>query len=229
MTTLTAERAASAIATGRSMGHLALHYGDEAEGPVAAKLLKAIGLVETQMLPVPGGNFYRFVVGDSHFARGDGIVYLSALPEPQRKLIEAIHASFGVGTDDEHEAVKGWRAMMTADPEASFHFGFLLDSLEDLERIVLDLREKAESDPDFKGRINIVLNRARPGDADVDARLDASPIYGDVTRYAYGRNGVQAFIETDILKAGQLGDSMVVELDYVFPDKEQHVLSVVEL
>ncbi len=63
----------------------------------------------------------------------------------------------------------------------------------------------------------------------MDARLDASPVYGDVTRYAYGRNGVQAFIETDILKAGQLGDSMVVELDFVFPGKDQHVLSVVEL
>lgn len=228
MTIATAEHDSGTI-RGRSMGHLALHYGEPADGPVAARLLEAIGLVETQMLPLPQGNFYRFVVGDGHYARGDGIIYLSALPEPQRKLIEAIHESFGVGTDDEHDVIKGWRAMMAADPEASFHFGFLLDSLEDLERIVLDLRAKAENDPDFKGRINIVLNRARQGDAEVDARLDASPVYGDVTRYAYGRNGVQAFIETDILKAGQLGDSMVVELDFVFPGKDQHVLSVVEL
>lgn len=217
------------IMTGRTMGHLALHYGEAADGPLAAKLLEAIGLVQTQMLPLPQGNFYRFVVASGHYARGDGIVYLSALPEPQRKLIDAIHASFGVGTSEEHEAVQGWRAMMAADPEASFHFGFLLESLEDLERIVLDLRDKAENDPDFTGRINIVLNRARQGDDEVDARLDASPVYGDVTRYAYGRNGVQAFIETDILKAGQLGDSMVVELDYIFPDKDQHLLSVVEL
>ena len=78
-----------AAPTGRSMGHIALHYGDPADGPAAAKLLKHIGLVETQMLPLPGGNFYRFVVGDGHYARGDGIVYLSALPEPQRKLIAA--------------------------------------------------------------------------------------------------------------------------------------------
>lgn len=228
MTTLTAERS-EAAASGRSMGHIALHYGEPGDGPLAAKLLETIGLVQTQMLPLPSGNFYRFVVGNGHFARGDGIVYLSALPEPQRKLIEAIHTAFAVGTDGEHELVKGWRDMMAADPEASFHFGFLLDSLEDLERIILDLRESAENDPDMKGRVNIVLNRARPGDADVDARLDASPAFGDVTRYAYGRNGVQAFIETDILKAGQLGDSMVVELDYVFPGKDQHVLSVVEL
>lgn len=215
--------------TGRSMGHLALHYQDASEAEVAAELLRTIGLVETQMLPLPQGNFYRFVVGNNHYARGDGILYLSAMPEAQRMLIETIHSQLGVGSDNEHEAVKGWRAMMAADPEASFHFGFLLDSLEDLENIVLNLRERAETDPLFKGRINIVLNRALAGDADVDARLDASPIYGPVTRYAYGRNGVQAFIETDILKSGQLGDSMVIELDYVFPDKEQHVLSVVEL
>lgn len=224
MTTTSAPPAGD-TATGRSMGHVALHYGDAADGPLAARLLAAIGLVETQMLPLPGGNFYRFVVEGRHFARGDGIVYLSAVPEPQRKLAEAIHAAFGVGTDDEHEVVKGWREMMTADPEASFHFGFLLESLEDLERIVGALR----SDPELGKRTNIVLNRPRPGDSEIDARLDASPVFGGVSRYAYGRAGVQAFIETDLLKAGQLGDSMVVELDFVFPDQSQHILSVVEL
>jgi hypothetical protein len=211
--------------SGRSMGHVALHYGEPAEGPLAARLLSTIGLVETQMLPLPGGNFYRFVVEGRHFARGDGIVYLSALPEPQRKLVDAIHAAFAVGTDNEHDVVKDWREMMTADPEASFHFGFLLESLEDLEQIVQALR----GDPELKERTNIVLNRPRPGDSGIDARLDASPVFEGVTRYAYGRAGVQAFIETDLLKAGQLGDSMVVELDFVFPDHAQHILSVVEL
>jgi hypothetical protein len=212
-----------------SMGHLAVHYHDQSDADVAAKLLRTIGLEETQMLPLPQGNFYRYVVGSQHFARGDGIIYLSALPEPQRLLIDAINSQLHVGEANEHPAVQGWRDMMKADPEASFHFGFLMNSLEDLEAVVLDLREKAANDPTFKGRINIVLNRALPGDPDVDARLDASPIYGDVTRHAYGRGGVQAFIETDILRSGQLGDSMVIELDYVFPDRTQHVLSVVEM
>ena len=119
--------------------------------------------------------------------------------------------------------------MMDSDFEASFHFGFLLNSLEDLERIILELQDRAENDPDFKGRIKLGFNRARPGDPAVDARLDASPVYGEVTRYAYGSHGVQAFVETDLLKAGQLGDSMVIELDYVFPGYDQHVLSVVEM
>ncbi|OCC25126.1 hypothetical protein MB02_00035 [Croceicoccus estronivorus] len=214
---------------GRSMGHLALHYGNAEDGPKAAKLLALLGLVETQVLPFPNGNFYRFVVDDQHFARGDGIMYLSALPEPQLKLIETIHEALRVGTSDEHEAVKGMRQMMDNDFEASFHFGFLLNSLEDLERIILDLKDRAENDPDLKGRIKIGLNRARKGNPEIDARLDASPLYGDVTRFAYGSNGVQAFVETDLLKAGQLGDAMVIELDYVFPGYDQHVLSVVEM
>ncbi|MCC2603114.1 hypothetical protein [Sphingopyxis yananensis] len=214
--------------SGLSMGHLAVHYYDASDAEVAAKLLRAIGLVETQMLPLPQGNFYRYVVGENHFARGDGIIYLSALLEPQRILIDAITSKLGVGTAEEDPAVQGFRDMMSQDPEASFHFGFLMNSLEELEAIVLDLREKAETDPDFKDRINIVLNRAMKGDADVDARLDASPIYADATRFAYGRRGVQAFIETDILRSGQLGDKMVIELDYVFPDSDSHILSVVE-
>jgi hypothetical protein len=73
------------------------------------------------------------------------------------------------------------------------------------------------------------MNRARPGDAAVDARLDASPLFGDVSRCAYGRNGVQVFIETDIFKGGQLGDAMMLEFDYVFPGNDSHILSVVEL
>ncbi|MEO0031053.1 MAG: hypothetical protein RIS94_811 [Pseudomonadota bacterium] len=212
-----------------SMGHLALHYRSAEDGPAAARLLKELGLCETQVLPLPNGNFYRFVVNSGHFSRGDGIVYLSALPEPQARLIAAIHAALRVGTDSEDDAVKGYRAMMATDFEASFHFGFLVASLEELEAIVLRLRDLNESDPALKGRLNIGMNRARRGDAKVDARLDASPVFGTCTRYAYGSNGVQVFIETDLVRAGQLGENMYFELDYVFPGSDSHILSVVEL
>lgn len=212
-----------------SMGHMALHYGPAAEGPAAAKLMKLLGFSETQALALPEGNFYRFVVDPKHHSRGDGIIYLSALPEPQAKLIDVIHDLLKVGTADEHEAVRGMREMMLSDFEASFHLGFLIESLEDLETMILNLRQKSETDPELRGRIKIGMNRARPGNLDVDSRLDASPLFGGVTRYAYGRNGVQVFVETDLLKAGQLGDSLVLEFDYVFPGFENHVLSVVEL
>lgn len=220
---------AKATAAELSMGHLALHYGTAEEGPAASRLLQELGLRETQVLPLPGGNFYRFVVNAGHFSRGDGIVYLSALPEPQAKLIAAIHAALRVGTDNEDDAVTGYRAMMATDYEASFHFGFLVSSLEDLEGIVLRLRGLNETDPLLKGRLNIGMNRARRGNPEVDARLDASPVFGSCSRFAYGSNGVQVFVETDLVRSGQLGESMVFELDYVFPGYDSHILAVVEL
>jgi len=211
-----------------TMGHIALHYGKKEDGPAAAKLLSLVGFTETQRIPFPNGDFYRFVVNDRHYARGDGIIYLSVVPEAQQKLVSAVREALHIGRADEHPAVGDMRAALQSDPEYSFHFGVLIDSLEALEGMLLDLRKANESDPDLKGRINIVVNRAAPGNADVDARLDASPIYGGVTRYAYGKNGVQAFIETDILTSGTLGESMVLEFDYVFPGYDRHVLSVVE-
>ena len=228
-TTAPARPFATGTESERTMGHLALHYGEASDGPIAARLLKAMGLVETQVLPLPNGNFYRFVANKGHVERGDGIIYLSALPEPQLKLIEAIKTALRIGTADEHEAVKGYREMLVSDPEASFHFGFLIESLEDLEAMVLNLRELAANDPDFKGRMEIGMNRARRGDAEVDARLDASPVFGPCERYAYGSGGVQVFVSTDVVKAGQLGDRMYFEFDYVFPDKAEHILSIVNL
>ena len=213
-----------------TMGHIALHYGKPEEGPLAARLLTLLGFKETQDLPLPDGtHFYRFVIDERHHARGDGIFYLSAVPEPQRNLVDAVREALKVGTADEHPAVGGMRGMLEYDPESSFHVGLLLDSLETLEETVLNLRRLSETDPELKGRIKIKLNRAMRGTPEVDARLDASPLYGDVDRYAYGRNGVQAFIETDILTSGTLGESMVIELDYVFPGYTSHVLSVVEM
>lgn len=212
-----------------TMGHLALHYGTADDGPAAARLLQIAGLKETQVLPLENGNFYRFVVSNGHFARGDGIVYLSCLPEPQARLIKAIHDALRVGTDNEDEAVAGFRAMMAQDFEASFHFGFLVESLDELERMVLTLEDLGQNDPAFKGRVKIGMNRARRGDAEIDARLDGSPVFSKATRYTYGKAGVQIFVETDLIRAGQLGENMYLEFDYVFPGHDNHILSVVEL
>ncbi|WP_313809209.1 hypothetical protein [Sphingobium sp.] len=213
----------------RSMGHMALHYRKVEEGPLAARLLGMLGYVLTQDLLLPSGaHFYRFVVDARHRSRGDGIIYLSLIPDAQRDLMEAIHGALNVGTDHEHPAVAVMRAKLEEDPEYGFHYGTLLESLEDLETIFLSLEDANRNDPELKGRLKLVYNRALPGNADVDGRLDASPIYGGVTRHAYGRNGVQAFLETDILSSGMLGEAMMLEFDYVFPGHANHILSVVE-
>ncbi len=214
----------------RSLGHVALHYRRHEDGPAAAKLLTLLGCIETQALPLPDGStFYRFVVDARHQDRGDGIIYLSAMPPAQAALVDAARAALGVGTDREHDAVAALKAAVAQDPEYLFHVGLLLDSLEELERITLDLQASNASDPDLKGRLNITINRPRPGNAEIDARLNASAVFGSVTRHAYGANGVQVFIETDLLVSGPLGDSLVLELDHVFAGHAHHILSIVEL
>lgn len=214
----------------RTMGHVALHYARKEEGPLAAKLMALLGYVETQALPLPDGStFYRFVVDSYHQPRGDGIVYLSLVPPAQAELVQAARVALGVGTDHQHPAVDALRGAIEADPEYTFHLGLLLDSLEEVERIAAELQEHNAADPNFQSRLKVTMNRPRRGDAEIDARLDASPVFGGVDRYAYGQNGVQLFVETDILTSGPLGDSMILELDYVFPGKTSHILSVIEL
>lgn len=226
METLIAERDAP---PGRSLGHIALHYRTPDEGPLAARLLTLLGFVETQDLTLPDGtHFYRFVVDARHRARGDGILYLSVVPEAQRKLTGAVREALRVGRADEHPAVADMRGHLAHDPEYSFHIGVLVESLDELEARFLALEEANRNDPALKGRLRITYNRALRSDADVEARLDASPIYSRVDRFAYGRNGVQAFLETDLLASGILGESTFLEFDYVFPDRQSHVLSIVE-
>jgi hypothetical protein len=151
------------------------------------------------------------------------------VPPAQQSVIDAMRAALNVGSGAEHPAVAQLRAAQEADPEYSFHVGILMHSLEALEETVLNLKRLAAIDPELKGRIKVVLNRSLPGTPEVDARLDASPLYGGVTRRAYGRNGVQAFIETNILTSGPLGENLIIELDYVFPGYDRHILSVAEL
>src|SRR5690606_32786550 len=143
--------AAMNAGTGYTMGHIALHYPEKDDGPVAARLLEIIGLRQTQVLPLAdGSNFYRFVVDDRHHDRGDGIIYLSQVPPAQKALHAAIREALAVDTDAEHAAVRDMREAMKADPEYSFHVGLLTHSLEELEGLVSTLRDLAANDPALK-------------------------------------------------------------------------------
>lgn len=212
----------------RSIGHMAFHYPLESDGPAAARLMELLGFVRTQELPLPTGPFYRYVIADQHFHRGDGIVYLSCCPPAQRAFFDAVHEALKFGKPDEHPSVEALRAAQVHDPEYTFHLGILSDSLEDIEATMTRLQDAAQNDPLLKGRISVSFNRPLPGDADIDARLDQSAIFGGVERHAYGRNGVQAFVATDLLINSPTGDSLVIEMDYVWPDTTSHILSVVE-
>jgi hypothetical protein len=214
----------------QTLGHVSVHYRNPDEGPLAARLFELLGLRRQLGFPLPDGTwFYQYYVERDGPSGADGIIFLSALPQANRAIIAAIGEALRVGMPGEHPAVAGLLAAQAADPESQFHVGILLDSLEAIEETILNFQQLDANDPDLKGRIKTIVNRARPGNPDIDRRLDDSPLYRDVKRYTYGRGGVQAFIETDVLTTGPLGGPFVVELDYVFPGQTKHILNSVEL
>jgi len=214
----------------QTISHVNLHYRCQEDGPIAARLLELLGLTRSQEMDLPtGGTFYRFTVHSNDVNRADGIIYLSPLPSATAALFEAIGDKLRIGAPDEHPAVAVYRAAQATDPEFNFHVGFLVDSLDAIEERLAELQRLERTDPAFGGRLKILVNRALPGDPVIDARLDASPLYAGVDRYTYGRNGVQAFVETDIIVDGPLAEGLVIELDYVFPGHAAHILSVSEI
>ncbi len=204
-------------AAGKALGHLALHYKTPEDGPRAAKLLELMGMKRVQEIPFGGGVvFYQFAVADDASGRGIGTLYLSMVPPPLATITQAIRQALKVGTAQEHAAVAGLREGMLQDPEMMFHVGLMMDSLEEVERLMLTLRHANEHDPDLKGRLRLLCNKAKPGDAEIDARMQTSAVFGATPRHTYGMYGVQAFVETDLLAGGPLGESMVIELDFAF-------------
>ena len=202
-------------------GHLALHYPTPEDGPKAARLLEALGFhLSYATEATPTGPFWHFVLDEAAEGGTDRIVYLMSMPAPVRAMYGAIREK--VGGSDEARAL---RAAQAEDPELGFHAAIVVHSLEELEATVERVRALGERDPELKGRVRVTLNRARPGTPAVDARMDASPVFADVTRYTYGRNGVQVFVETDLLAGGPLGDNWVFEFDYVFPGYAENILN----
>jgi hypothetical protein len=206
------------------MGHLNLHYLSPEDAESAARLMEILGFVRTQEMPLPrGGTFFRFTLNGETPTRGDAIVYLSTLPGPLAQLRSAIREALGADGASPHPAVVAAREGLAHDPEQNLHLGVLFSSLDALEAAILKL--KALAGGEFEGRMSFVMNRPRNGVPEVDARLDASPIYAGVQRYTFGKNGVQAFVVTDIVVTGPLAENMVFELDYVFSGYEDHILS----
>ena len=213
--------------TALTISHVNLHYPKPEDGPAAALLLETAGLLKTQEMALPqGGTFYRFTTNVLAPNGGDNIIYLSPLPAATAALLTAAREALGLGTSSEHPAVSAYRAAQAADPEYNFHVGFLHASLDQLEDRYLALQALEANDARFAGRMKFLVNRAQPGDAEIDARLDASPVYRGISRYTYGRNGVQAFCETDLIVDGPLGGGVVLEFDYIFPGRDDHILAI---
>jgi hypothetical protein len=211
------------IGARKTLGHLALHYRTREDGPVAAKLLDLLGFARVRS--PEGYPFFHYVVDRDATNNGDGILFIMEQPQALQELGSAIREALKVDQPGEHPVVAKVRAAHDSDPEYDLHLGVLFNSLEEIEQRILRIRDAALSDPDLRGRVKIILNRARPGTAAVDERMNKSPIFSGVDRYTYGRNGIQAFIETDLFVTGALGDKFVFELDYVFPGYSDNILT----
>jgi hypothetical protein len=203
-----------------SYGHLALHYRGAENGPKAARLLAAMGFHLSYSAETRTGPFWHFVLDEAAEGGTDRIVYLMNMPAPLSAIYDAIRDRVG-GSQEAAQL----REAQADDPELGFHAAVVVHSLEELEAMAQRVRALGDSDPELQGHVRVTLNRARPGTPEVDARMDASPIFADVTRYTYGRNGVQIFIETDLISGGPLGDNWVFEFDYVFPGYKENILN----
>lgn len=202
-------------------GHLALQYPTLEDGPKAARLLEALGFSLSSYSPQTSvGPFWHFVIDPQATGGTDRIAYLLPATEPIRAIYAAIREKLAGSPE-----VTALREAQAKDPEVAFHAAVLVHSLDELEAMVQRVRALAAGDPELKGRARVTLNRARPGTPAVDARMDASPVFKDVTRHTYGPNGVQVFVETDLLVGGPLGDNWVFEFDYVFPGYAENILN----
>lgn len=213
----------NAIACKKSLGHLNMHYESAKDRPAVKKLLDMLGF--TSLWVPEGYPYYHYVVDGGSATTGDNILYVMELPDALKNLYAAIRSSLKVGEAGEHPAVAEVRACQKVDPEFNLHLGVLYSSLEVIEDTVQKLQNAAKTDPDLKGRIEIIINRSRPGNKEVDERLNKSPVFGKVERTTYGFNGIQVFVKTDLFRTDPLGDVFVFELDYVFPGYPDNILS----
>jgi hypothetical protein len=207
----------------KALGHLALHYRTPEDGRLATRLLEMLGFGR---ISSPAGYPYHHYVVDPNTGDGaDGILFIVQQPAALQELSSVIRANLKVDQPDEHPVVAKVRAGHASDPEYDLHLGILFTSLDEIEERILRIQHAGEHDADLRGRVRTILNRARPGTPEVDKRMDSSPIFKGVDRFTYGKNGIQAFVETDLFVTGPLGQKFVFELDYVFPGYEDNMLS----
>ena len=131
-------------------------------------------------------------MNDDRLVDGVGTLYLTLRPKPLEALKSAIREALKVGTPQEHPAVQALSREQEINPEVGSHIGIMVDTLADLDSMMARLKANA-SEPGIKGRLKFTVNRAKPGDHQIDALMETSPTFRDATRHCYGCNGCQVF------------------------------------
>jgi hypothetical protein len=212
-------KSAAQIQKATALGHLALHYRP-GEAQLAARFFELIGARVKSFGPFPNGDyFYLIALNSAAPDEAEDIVFLSAMTPQQYELEQELRAHLGVGTQQPHPKLQAFLAEKERQPEFFLHFGFHFARLEDLEAAVQRLEAAMRSDPAFAARFQgfqILKARAEANDADIPARMAASPVFSKTEGYAFGRNIVQVHVRTDLFAAGLSFLGAVVELDYTF-------------
>lgn len=199
------------------IGHLALHYRDGDEQP-ARRLLELFGCRLVDNGPAPGADGFCTVLIDPETGNhADNVMFLSRLPQEQAAIEDAIVSALSIATDAEAASVAALRVHAAANPEASSHIGFRYRTMEQLERVLVDLERAAAPGGELEGRISIKKHRVRPGlDADVDRRMGESPVFAGVDQPSFANHWIQCFVNTDLCGFGILAFGSMFELDFVF-------------
>ena len=183
----------------RSLGHVALGIGP-GDGPAAAELLRALGLEVTDNGPSKMGDpWYTALVDTDTFEGLENLFFVVPTSIEQRAFEEALSAV------DASEFVASKRA----NPESASHVALAYRDLETLEAAVRAVREL--------DRVSVRVFRARRGDAQIDARMDESDVFGEVAEEAFVDRTIQVFVHTDLVSTSLLCLGQTIELDYVFP------------
>jgi hypothetical protein len=202
-----------------ALGHLALHYRP-GEAQLAARFFELIGARVKSFGPFPNGDyFYLIALNSAAPDEAEDIVFLSAMTPQQYELEQEMSAHLGLGTPHPHPKLQAFFAEKARQPEFFLHFGFHFAQLEELEAAVQRLEAAMRSDPAFGARFQgfqMLKARGEADDADIPARMAASPVFSKTASYAFGRNITQVHIRTDLFAAGLSFLGAVVELDYTF-------------
>ena len=209
----------------KTIGHINAHTRP-GETKLAARFFELLGCRVKEHGPMPDGDdFYIVQVNNQEADEPDNVVFLSAKEPPHYELDNVISEFLGVGTANPHPAYKAFQQRKAEFPEFFLHVAIHYRSLVDLEAATSRLKEEIAKDPEFGKRFDgVQVLRTPAGDPEIDARMNASKLFSNADRDAYGPNIVQIHFRTDIIALGFGFAGTVIELDYTFrgPGRENN-------
>jgi hypothetical protein len=189
----------------RVFSHAALNVG-RGDGPLAARLLTCFGFDVTDNGPsARGESWYTATFDAASYAGGLEHLGCFVIPASDEQLsLERVLSERCASERQMYIDAK------LGKPDSSGHLAVKYRSLECLEDAVTSLRV----DEAVASRCEVATLRPLAAEDDFEALLDRSPVFADAARVRYLSDGVQVFVQTDLLSAGLLCLRQSFELNY---------------